>query len=433
MNIIPQILKAKGSGNIHGVERLIGVADPSFPYLIGTKELLANLPYHNLIRACKTNASRQIVNYLNQTDWTKNADGTASVLDGSDGLDVMIDYPGLWMIFGGSNPTYEYWIISDKPFIWRGEAAIWYDRFIDTPDYCTIDRTTGASRSVYTTANANLAGSGAGATASGLGYPRTAISRYGYEAAASLKGSGWNGALYGDLMYMLCMLYIEYHTKNLQGIFGVGASTWGGTQWNAYNGYYPAIKIFEGQLALSGSFVGKMTGTFTKTFGVDTNGSALYTTQLPVWRGKVVPYGHLWWWRSGIEFEVQSVASGGNSYLWTQLNPALIDANRSDSDFSFKNTYKNMGSALRIDGWIKDVIAQTFIGNSIGAGQTTYACSYNWNSVGIPGSGIGRLGVLFGANLYNGGVCAVGSARANCAPSYTYTNFGGGFRANVSG
>jgi len=431
MNIIPQILKVKGSGNMHGVERLRGVADPSFPYLIGSLGLTINLPFHQLIRACKTNASRQIVNYLNQTDWTKNADGTASVLDGSDGLDVMIDYPGLWMIFGGSNLTYEYWVISDKPFSWRGEAAVWYDRYIDTPDYCTLDRTKGASKSLFAGSNSNLAGSGSGATSDGLGYPRTELSRYQYEIAAALKGSGWNGALYGDLMYQICMMYIEYHTKNLQGIFGPGASTWGGTQWSNYNGYYPVFKIFEGQLALSGTLTGKMTGTYTKTFGVDTNGSALYTTQLPVWRGKVVPYGHLWWWRSGIEFEVQSVASGGNSYLWTQLNPALIDANRTDGDFTFKNTYQNKGASLRVDGWVKDVISNSFIGTSVGGGQTTYGCAYNWNSGGIPGSGISRRGVVFGANLSNSGFCAVGSA-SFYTPSYTLTSLGGGFRANVS-
>lgn len=432
MNIIPQILAAKGYSNLHGVERLRGVADPSFTTIIGTLELNTNLPFHQLIRACKANSSRQIVNYLNQTDWNKNADGSASVLDGSDGLDVMIDYPGLWMIFGGANPIYEYWLISDKSFTWRGEAAIWYDRYIDTPDYCTIDRTTGASRSVCAPANANLAGSGAGATSGGLGYPRTTVSRYGYEIAAGVKGAGWNGALYGDLMYQLCIMYIEYHTKNLQGIFGPGASTWG-SQWSGYNGYNPVFKMFEGQLALSGTLIGKMTGTFTKTFAVDTNGAGLYTTQLPIWRGKKVRYGDLWMWYSGIEFEVQSAASGGNSYLWVQLNPALIDANRSDSDFSFKNTYVNKGIALRSDGWVIDTIANSVIGKSIGGGQTTYGCSYNWNSGGVPGSGIGRRGVIFGASLYSGGGCAVGSAYSNLAPSAADTNVGGGFRANVSG
>ena len=176
MDIIPLIKKKKDLGGVYGVERYRDIADPSFPWLIGDPELCAALPHHNLIRACKSNEARQIVNYLKPTDWTKNLDGSNSVLDGTDGLDVMLHYPGGWMIPGGTNPVYERYLVSDRPFTYDGDEAIEVKGYLDCPDCCTLDRTTGEARSIRNE-TANFAGSGAGQTSGGLGYSRTSISR----------------------------------------------------------------------------------------------------------------------------------------------------------------------------------------------------------------------------------------------------------------
>ena len=370
MDLIPILAKKKAGQGIYGVERLRSVSDPSFPYLIGDADLHASLPLHNQIRACKVNESRQIVNYLKPTDWTKNADESASVLDGSDGLDVMIDNPACWMILGGTDPVYERWIVCAQPFTYGADVAIEMPRFVDSPDYCTIDRTTGKSRSIRNE-TANFAGSGSGNTAGGLGYPRTSISRYGYETAAAAKGASWLALTYLDRLYLACMMYIEYRTKNLKVANGPGASNWSSADWNTYNGYYPVIKMFEAQLALSNTSgintKGYMTGIYTRVFT-----SPAYNTQVPVYRGKNLLWGNLWAWISGIDIEMQSVADGGKTFLYVCYNNALLDANHSDASFAFKNAYTLIGELPRTDGWAKTIFPGTLYGNvNTGVGETT--------------------------------------------------------------
>lgn len=431
---LKQILaKRRATGGVHGVERLRNAADPSFPWIIGDEDAMSYLPLHRQILPCKSNESRQIVNFLNETDWTKNADGTASVLDGSDGLDVMIRNPGLWAIFGGTDPDWERWLISDSYFTYGNDEAIEILPFLECPDYCTIDRTTGKSRSIRNE-TANFAGSGSNFTAGGLGYPRTETSRYGYEAAAGLKGAGFEGLSYIDTMYAACMLYIEYRTKNLKLYLGAGASNWIWEAWTTYSGNRPVFKMFEAQLALSGTVSGKMTGTYTKHFEF-THNSAPYIrdTVKPVWRGKSRLWGDLWQWVSRVELDVQSAASGGKSTLYVAYPGTAADANRSDASFAFKDTYKLIGEVPRVDGWAKTIHPNTLAGSVLtGAGETTYACSHNWNS-NVPASGVARRGLLVGAHLSSGGVCALGSAPSYYAPSYAHAYIGGGFRADVAG
>ena len=433
-----QILsRRRASGSIYGVERLRNVADPSFTYLIGDMDLHSSLPLQNQIRPCKSNDARQVVNFLDPTDLRKNTDGTTSVIDGTDGLDVMCYNPGLWAIFGGSDPIYERWIISDSYFTYGADEAIEINPFLETPDNCTIDRTSGKSKCVYSEV-ANLAGSGSGLTAGGLGYPRTSTSRYGYEIAAELKGAAWESLSYIDLMYTACMMYIEYRTKNLKLTLGTGASNWGSAQWNAYNAYYPAFKILEAQLALSATpaIIAKkhITGIFTKHFEFPyLAGTQVYDTQRQVYRSKAILWGHIWSWRARVEMEVQSAAAGGKSLLYIAYPSTPIDKNRIDANFNFKDAYKLVGEVPRIDAWVKTIHTGTLAGNNLsGAGETTYACSYNWNS-SLPASGVVRRGFLFGANLLGGGSCALGSAYSNDAPSSASSIIGGGFRANVAG
>jgi len=430
---IKEFLLGSKVNRLYGVERLRAVQDPTFTTLIGSPTNHINLPLHQRILPAKVNSSRQIVNYLNPVDWTKNADGTASLLDGTDGLDVLIHYPGLWAIMGGTDPIFEYWIISDRIFSWRGDTAVYIPSFVDCPDFATVNGT--VTRSVRNE-TAGFAGSGSGYTAGGLGYARTSISRYNYEVYANAKGAGWQGLFFGDKMYDMCMLFIEYKTKNLKLHFGPGANNWSSANWLGYNSYNPVLQIFDAQLGLSSDPVvaakGHLTGIFSKTYNFEVTGNPVtYTTQFPVWRGKSRLWGHLWQWISGIEMEVQSVADGGKTTVYYQPNPTLLDANRSDASFAFKSAYINAGETIRSSAWVKGILPGTMIGKETGGSETIHECSYNWHS--IPASGTSRRGVRFGAALYGGGGCALGSAFADAAPSSAFAGIGGGFRADVAG
>lgn len=425
-----------GGSNYHyGVERQKSAADPAFYTLIG-EHLHNTLPVQNAIAPVKVNESRRIVGMLNPVNWNYNLDGTPSLLDGSDGTDVMIYYPGGWMVVGGTDPDYEYYLIGNAPFSHRGDDAIYIAPFFDVPCTCTLQASTGKLRSVRNE-TADFAGTGSNYTVGGLGYPRTYLSRYQFEQYARAKGNGWRGQSYPDLLYQLCLLFIEFKTKNLKSIFGPGPSNWSDGNWNYYNGYRPVMKMMEPQIKLSGTPAilqkGHMTGIYTQTFIFNNSvpEQVTYNTQFPVWRGKRLNYGEIWNWYSDIDLEVQSDADGGKTNVYVNFDRNNQDANWSDSNFAFRDNNVLAGEAMRVSGWAKDLIAGTYQGATTGGGETTYACAYNWHS--IPASGISRRGVLFGANLSGGGYCAPGSAYARYAPSHAYATVGGGFRADVPG
>ncbi|MGV8136493.1 MAG: hypothetical protein AB2L20_14890 [Mangrovibacterium sp.] len=417
----------------YGVERTRGAADPAFT-AIGNTDQHVSLPLHRMIRACKAGEDRKIRNYLNQTNWNYNADGTASVLDGSDGLDVMLHYPHVWAVLdgGGSDGTKERWIISDGPFTYDGDVAIEIKSYLDSPDFCTLQSGVNKLRSVRNE-TASFAGSGSLATAGGLGYPRTVISRYNNEIYAGNKGAEWKAWYYRDHLVLAAFMYIEYKTKNLKSVFGNMGHNWSSANWTAYNNTYPVRKIFETHLALSGTPAivskGHLTGTFTKHFEfLNAEIPVVYDTPFGVYRGKVL-WGDIWKWFCGIEHEVQSDAAGGVSNIWIQFNPALIDANRSDSSFLFKDTYTFVGTAPRVSGWSKSTHPKSKQAREIGGGETTYDCMYFYTSP--PASGTARRGVFEGAALLNGSDCAFGFSNTFYAPTDALSRLGVGCRADV--
>lgn len=406
----------------YGVERTRNVADPSFAK-IGNLLMHESLPIHNLIRGCKAGKDRKVVNFLHKDTWLLNEDGTPSVLDGTDGLDVLNRYPDMYAILDGGTDT-EIWAISTIPFSYKGIEAIKINSFLAAPDYITVDRTTNESRCIASD-DPNFAGSGSGATAGGIGYPRTSVSRYNYEVYAENKGEKWNNWIYRDYLVLQAFMYIEYKTRNLKLHFpGIGQG-WSSANWSAYNGYYPVIKVLEAHKNISGN---NMTGIYTKKFNFDVDGAPVeYNTKFGVYRGMIL-WGHLWKWISGIDFEVQSEEEGGKSNVYVQFNPDKIDKNRSDSSFEFMNSYQLMGQASRAGGWAKTTIPFAAQPDTVGGGETTYGCFYFWNN--IPATGTIRRGVYFGAYLDRGAFCALGSAYSYDGGSLAFAALGGGFRAD---
>lgn len=410
------------SGRFYGVERSRNVADPAFQ-AIGNMEMHRQLPLHNLIRGCKVGKDRVIRNLLHKQTWLKNDDGSPSVLDGSDGLDVALSYPDCYAILDGGTDT-EIWAISDSPFSYKGIEAMRIKAFVTAPDYITVDRTTNESRCIASD-DANFAGSGSGATAGGIGYPRTVVSRYNYEVYAENKGEKWNNWIYRDYLVLQAFMYIEYKTRNLKLHFpGIGQG-WSSANWSAYNGYYPVIKVLEAHRNISGN---NMTGIYTKKFNFDVDGAPVeYNTKFGVYRGMIL-WGHLGKCMSGIDFEVQSEEEGGKSNVYVQLNPDKIDKNRSDSSFEFMNSYQLMGQASRAGGWAKTTIPFAAQPDTVGGGETTYGCFYFWNN--IPATGTIRRCVFFGAFLDSGAIRALGSANSTSGGSRADAYIGGGFRAD---
>ena len=154
-----------------------------------------------------------------------------------------------------------------------------------------------------------------------------------------------------------------------------------------------------------------------------------YNTGFGLYKG-IPLWGNLWKWFSNIEYEIQSEADGGKSFIWVQMNPLKGDKNRNDSSFAFKDTYQMMGEGSRGNGWSKSTAVNSGQVKTVGAGETTYNCQYFWT--GIPATGTDRRGVIVGASLYYDSLCALGSSLSYNGPSDSPVNLGGGFRASVN-
>lgn len=417
---------------LYGVERLRNSPDPDF-IPIGNPFNHMSLPIHNLRKLVKVNFARQIVGVFNQTNINFMEDGSAAILDGSDNSDIVVRNPHMWAVLdgGGSTGQFERWIIGDRPFTYDGDVAIEINEYVDAADNCTLD----SSNRLRCVRNetAPFAGSGSVNTAGGLGYPRQNISRYNMEVYAGNRGVKNYGTFYRDHLVEAALMYIEFKTKNLKAIFGSCGTGWTGTQWTDYNGQNAVLKILEAHLTLSGRSdvvsQGHLTGTFIKNFTFATGSGGNINTPFGCYRGKVLRNG-LWNHISGIEYEIQSAADGGLSKVWVQFNPDLLDTNRSDAAFNFKNTYTYIGNASRSEGWSKGAIKKAKQPIVVGGAETTYDCQYFWTN--IPGSGTSRRCVLEGGPLTHGSTVAFGSS-SNTAPSNSSSTIGVGFRADVAG
>ena len=282
-----------------------GGGDNGYHKMIGDETLLSEMRFHNQMKiATVKNAS--IVSILNQTNWNKTDSGDTSVIDGSDDTDVIqVHTKKVYAIIGGTNPTYERYIVSDQPFTYDGDKAKEYAAGGETPDYVTL--LNGVVRSIRNDSvdGTHAAGSGTNhsnnsyGTAEAGGYPRTSLSRFAFESYARAKNDDPNSNLpymnvcNQDIELTQAFMFIEFRTKQLNSLLGHGmstvstptAETWGkvsgfristdgaqdyqyrglggmlylnssttGTNmWTILNGSCPLLKMFEAQLAVSNS------------------------------------------------------------------------------------------------------------------------------------------------------------------------------------
>ena len=277
--------------------------------MIGDAELLSEMRFHNLLKIASVKDA-QTKTILNPVNWRQTVGGAASVLDGSDGADIMqITHDGekpvgLYAICGGTNATYERFIVSDEYFEYDGDQAQFYPAYGETPDYATIlanQLRSVRNETVIGTANVGISSENFSdpqyGNANGGGFPKTQLNRFQYEAAARAKNANANSNLPYTIINTLddeltmALLAIEFRTKLFNTCLGHGvsanaapdAATWGkitgirftadggqtytygtlGTSlfvngastasamWAIINNYCPLTKMFEAQLAVS--------------------------------------------------------------------------------------------------------------------------------------------------------------------------------------
>ena len=373
----------------YGVEWDSTVADPTLTR-IGNPLLHKSLPVQSQYKGCVANGAA-INYYLDPNDWSKKADGTPSVLDGTDGT-VRVHIP---KFYGKSG------VEGNKRWV-RISTVKCDDTWVEIPEMLldaymsTVNQTGNKAVSVVNT-TAQFRGGG-NRTAndtylssdkfrSDLGKPRTSISRANMRTYATNAGSEMLCYEYYKWIFYWAWV-IEYATFNSQATYnaeltadgyhqgglGPGITDWNNNAngWSGYNGTYPItpcgycndIGNFTGikELVIPETVVDESTTVPTKTFKV------------PRWRGFDNPFGDIWTNLDGIILE--RTAANQPSSVYTTSNPSAFG-----DDNTAKGKMTVAGKEIASDGYTKDFDLGSkgeIIPSVVGGSATTYMCDYHW-------------------------------------------------------
>lgn len=376
----------------YGVEWDSTVADPTLTR-IGNPLLHKSLPVQSRYKGCVANGAK-VNYYLDPNDWSKKADGTPSVLDGTDGT-VRVHIP---KFYGKSG------VEGNKRWV-RISTVKCDDTWVEIPEMLldayrsTVNQTGNKAVSVVNT-TAQFRGGG-NRTAndtylssdkfrSDLGKPRTNISRANMRTYATNAGSEMLCYEYYKWIFYWAWV-IEYATFNSQATYnaeltadgyhqgglGPGITDWNNNAngWSRYNGTYPItpcgycndIGNFTGikELVIPETVVDESTTVPTKTFKV------------PRWRGFDNPFGDIWTNLDGIILE--RTAANQPSSVYTTSNPSAFG-----DDNTAKGKMTVAGKEIASDGYTKDFDLGSkgeIIPSVVGGSATTYMCDYHWCNV----------------------------------------------------
>lgn len=401
----------------YGVEWDSTVADPTLTR-IGNPLLHKSLPIQSQYKGCVANGA-EINYYLNPNDWSQKADGTPSVLDGTDGT-VRVHIPkfyGKSGVEGTKRWVRMSTIKMDNTWIEIPEMLV--DAYRSTVD-TTVSATPKAVSVVNTTAQFRGGGNRTAndtyldtdAFRSDLGKPRTNISRANMRTYATNAGSEMLCYEYYKWIFYWAWV-VEYATLNSQkaytadltaegyhqGGLGDGVTTWDGTNWNNYNGYYPLTPC--GYCNDIGNFTGVKDLVIPETVINESTTVASKTFKVPRWRGFDNPFGDIWTNLDGIILE--RTAANQPSSVYTTTDPTAFG-----DDNTAKGKMTVAGTEIASDGWIKDYdLGETgeIIPSVVGGSATTYMCDYHYCNA----SSTALRTLLVGGYANNGGTAGLGS------------------------
>lgn len=413
----------------YGVEWDSTVADPTLTR-IGNPLLHKSLPVQSQYKGCVANGAK-VNYYLDPNDWSKKADGTPSVLDGTDGT-VRVHIP---KFYGKSG------VEGNKRWV-RISTVKCDDTWVEIPEMLldayrsTVNQTGNKAVSVVNT-TAQFRGGGnrtandtyldTDAFRSDLGKPRTNISRANMRTYAANAGSEMLCYEYYKWIFYWAWV-IEYATFNSQATYnaeltadgyhqgglGPGITDWNNNAngWSGYNGTYPItpcgycndIGNFTGikELVIPETVVDESTTVPTKTFKV------------PRWRGFDNPFGDIWTNLDGIILE--RTAANQPSSVYTTSNPSAFG-----DDNTAKGKMTVAGKEIASDGYTKDFDLGSkgeIIPSVVGGSATTYMCDYHWcntastslRTLVVGGSAVNGGGAGLGYFFSDTGVGYVGSS-----------------------
>lgn len=416
----------------YGVEWDSTVADPTLTR-IGNPLLHKSLPVQSQYKGCVADGAT-INYYLDPNDWSKKADGSDSVLDGTDGT-VRVHIP---KFYGKSG------VEGTKRWV-RMSTIKMDDTWIEIPEMLvdayrsTVDTTVSATPKAVSVVNTTTQFRGGGnRTAndtyletdkfrSDLGKPRTNISRANMRTYATNAGSEMLCYEYYKWIFYWAWV-IEYATLNSQkaytadltadgyhqGGLGDGVTTWDGTNWNNYNGYYPLTPC--GYCNDIGNFTGVKDLVIPETVINESTTVASKTFKVPRWRGFDNPFGDIWTNLDGIILE--RTEANRPSSVYTTTDPTAFG-----DDNTAKGKMTVAGTEVAADGWTKDFdLGETgeIIPSVVGGSATTYMCDYHYCNA----SSTALRTLVLGGRADYGGNAGLGCFHSDTGVGYAGTHVG---------
>lgn len=370
----------------YGVEWDTTISDPACTR-IGNPLLHKQLPIQSEYKGCLVKDGK-VNYYLDPNDWSKKADGTPSVLDGTDG-DVMVHIPKFYGK-SGSNGTKR----------WVRIATTKIDpSWVEVPEMfvsaykVTVNEGSAAPKvaSVVNTSSSHRGGDNRGEYdkylstdqfRTDLGKPRTNIYRETMRTYAN--NSGQELLCYEFYKWVFYWAYvIEYANFNSQkefnseltsdgyhqGGLGRGVTNMQSNHLNNYNDFNPITPC--GYTNEFGNFSGikQMVIPAVETDDGITIGSdtTLYPNR---WRGFENPFGDIWVNLDGIILKRDSAKAESKVYTTT-------DSSKFGDDISVMNV---AGIEVTADGYIKEFnLGETgeIIPQLTGGSESTYKCDYH--------------------------------------------------------
>lgn len=416
----------------YGVEWDVTVSDPQLTR-IGNPLLHKSLPIQSKMKGCIWDPGlRKIAYYLDPNDWSKKEDGTASVLDGTDGY-VRVEIPEF---YGKSESD------GNKRRVRISETKI-DDTWTRIPHMvvdayrCTLDTSTSTIKAVSVVNTTASFRGGNNRTSydtylntdpfrSDLGKPRTSQTRANMRKYA--RNAGSELLSYEQYKWIFYWLYvIEYANFNSQAAFnenltsdgyhqgglGTGVTNINGDYWNYYNGYYPLIPC--GYCNDIGNFTGVKQAQLLLPTTSGAEPSYTHTFQVPRWRGFDNPFGDIWTNLDGVIIDAND--HGDNmDYVYICKDPDKYADTLTDDYIKIANSIHTGGFVKAFDlGTTGEIIA-----NQIGGTSTTYMCDYHYT-----GAQNNSLRTLFvGGGAYYGADSGLADLRSNSAVSLVATDVG---------
>ena len=417
----------------YGVEWDTTVADPACTR-IGNMSYHKSLPIQSQYKGCLVKNGK-VNYYLDPNDWSKKADGTPSVLDGTDG-DVMVHIPKFYGKSGSNGNKRWVRIATTKiDSSWVEIPEMFVSAYRITT-YTDADKTKVASV-VNTTANyrggvnrsANDQYLDTDKFRTDLGKPRTNISRSTMRANAN--NSGQELLCYEYYKWVFYWSYvIEYANFNSQkefnseltsdgchqGGLGSGLTTWDHNNWSKYNSANPITPC--GYTNEFGNFSGVKQILIPQTQIDDStivNEKTLYANR---WRGFENPFGDIWTNLDGIVLKRDSANQESKVYT-------TYDSSKFGDDTSVMNV---AGLEIATEGYIKEFdLRETgeIIPQLVGGSESTYKCDYYWCNA----QSTDKRTLLVGGLAFHDGQTGLGAFYSNNGVDITATHIG--FRSVV--